>query len=218
MGLRDILTKPLFQSAEFSWREPMLHRPRLRGDLIFRVIFVFACWSGGTGVLLALFAINRNPPPIAVGLFLGFVFGGGPGMMYAFFSRSQTAGQVKVDEDGILRTITYPGFAVMTTEPQEFLFDEIDRCVFVDGEELGTSFSILLIDFARDWHMVAVPARIDPEELAEYIEECGVRVKRGRQIPDELIEPMSPIPVVVMSLFGIPMLFAGTALYLSNVL
>ena len=216
MGLRDILTMEIGgRKASFRWNEPACYRLRLRGDLWLRLALALAGWAAATGVLLVLFAINVNPPGIALAAGLGLVFGLGPAVLLLFLGESHVSGRVRIDDDGIHRHRTYAALTLtgIWSESSDWPWAAIERCVIVPGEEIGRSFSILLLSVGGDSEPVAVPRRISLKSLAKHCSARGVSVAHGAKLPARLHRGLHPGIAGGFVAFGLVLMTAGSVFY-----
>lgn len=207
---------PSWGSA-LKWNEPILYRIRLRGDVLLRLIVVFAAWGGGTGLFLALFAINKNPPGIALGLGLGAIFGG-LGMMAMFLGRSQVSGRVSVRESSIHRDRMYVKFTLFGGwhEWAEFPFSRIRRCVIVPAGALGKPFSVMTLLVGAEQEIIGIPSSIDLEDLKRRLSAAGLSVELGRTVPTRYTQPLSlMIPLITGAICAASFL-VGLGFYLVN--
>lgn len=217
MGLKDILTKPLFQGKHaFRWQEPRLFRFRLMGDLVQRIVLVLAAWLLGTGVLLMMFSVNRQPPGIGLGFGLGIAFGLGPAALVLFFGKRHVPGRVTVSGVGIERRRAYsPRVPLwMVNEYGELPYECIDHCSIVPGQRIDMPFSVMLLEVEDDEEIYGIPHSVDLKELAKYLRSLGVSVSSGDDIPDTYWQGLPMVSAIIGSVVGISGFVVGLLLYL----
>src|SRR6266436_5018425 len=103
MGGWNILKKFGVWTTVLRWREPVVFRPRLKGDVLVRLGIALAVGLAAAAGLLFLFAINVNPPHPAAALW-GFVLLGTLAALYLFHGPANASGNVRLCEEGIIRT------------------------------------------------------------------------------------------------------------------
>ncbi len=218
MGVWEFLTKQRgVGSAAFRWKEPLLFRIRIRGDVLQRLAIMLAVWGLATGVFLVLFAINVKPPGIPLALGLGAAFGLGPAWIATFFLHGHTSGRVTVGNEGLRRQRHYASFSAQWMEWMDWPYDSIRRCVIVPGENSGHPFSVMLVSDGDDREIVAAPSSIDLVKLEKHLASRGVAVTHGKAIPQEFTKPVAPVIVIVIAAIGAVAFVAGLAFYLVNV-
>lgn len=213
MGLREILTKPLLGSADdIKWNEPFMFRARVRGDFLVRFLFVMSTWAIGIGILLFLFTLNNDPPGIGLALGLGAVFGLGPGCLMVFLNSNSISGTIRVTDDGVHFQKTSSGFGVITLTSYDWEYDEIEKCVIIDGYDSGQPFDVMLVDVG-EWFMLGISRRVESDDLARKLSKAGVPMKRGREIPERFREKLSPVWTLLAMSFGVCSLGIGATVY-----
>ncbi len=206
MGLRDVLTRPLtLGSAELSWQEPFAWSARLRGDVLRRLIVIAGAWLVGFGILLGIFSLSREPADWKIAFGLAFIFAG-----YAygcvFGRRRQVAGRVAMHPDTIRRRSASFGFLLLHINDERWEYGYLDQCVIVPAQDLRKSFSALVLSGGGEHEVLPVPARVDLPQLAQLLQQRGVRVIRHNQLPETATRRLSlAAPVLIM---GIGMLVA----------
>ena len=218
MGFWGFLTKPRgLGSTAYYWSEPFLYRIRLRGDLLQRLAIMLAAWGLATGVLLILFAINKNPPGLPLGFGLGAVFGLGPGWIATFFLHSHTSGKVTVGKDALRRRRHYASISGQFAEWMDWPFDAMKKCVIVPVEKSGHPFSVMLISDGRDRDIVAIPSSVDLSKFTKHLTSHGITVTPGKSVPGEYTSPLATTVVIATVASGAGSFIGGLVFYLANV-
>src|SRR5262245_20131775 len=101
------------------WREPIAFRVRLRGDMFVRLGVTLAAGLVLTTAIVVVLAINVNPPTIAetvAWVIGGMVVGGGLAAGGLFAGAKTVSGDVRVCEEGVVRTRTWSSFQLFHVE------------------------------------------------------------------------------------------------------
>lgn len=221
MGLREILTKPInIGSTAFRWTEPPLYRLRLRGDLWLRVLIVLGAWAGGTGIMLALFAINVDPPGLATALGLGLVLGGCPAAMLTMMLKDHAGGNVMVRQGEFHRNRWYASLSMFFfswVEYGDWPYNVIRKCVIVPGSRINKSFSVMLLSVGPETVVVGIPRKIDLKKLAGFLSSKGVTVTPGESLPASLRKPLNLVVGLSIPALALLVFLAGSTFYLVRV-
>jgi hypothetical protein len=214
MSLRGMFQQLGFWTTILSWQEPFLYRVRLRGDGLLRLALAVGIGCIPMALLLALFAINVNPPNPLFALF-GLVIFGGIAAAVLFRGESNAGGAVRICQEGITRKRMYtPAMPVyMGIEEANWPYESLSRAIIVPGQALGQSFSVLALTNEQDIEIVGIPSRINLHELAQTLAARGLRVESATFIPPHCIHPLGwPAPVLVGAL-GMVLALGGLGFY-----
>ncbi len=215
MGLREIMTKPWkLGSTELAWHEPSLYPIRLRGDALRRLLIALGIGLVAACIILCVFALQEQPRD------RDFALAGGLSafllaLVFFFFRRSHVGGRIVFGRDTIQRTTLscgYPCLFVLSNARWDY--GVISDCVFVLGKDIGHKFSIMLFSYGGSQQMTAIPKRIDPREVAGILAKHGVRVQRGRRLPEYATQGLSLPATTVSVAAGLLALMVGPVLYL----
>jgi hypothetical protein len=216
MGLSDILTQPikLGSSAE-RWQEPMLFRIRLRGDFIWRLMFLLSAWGLATGVMLLVLAFNKNATSIPLAVGLGAVFGLGPAFLLLFMRRKHVSGTIWLYDDHIRMRHQYLGFPLLVVRWTEWDYAAIPHCMISTAEQLGQRFHVLSTMVEGRHEIVGIPMSIDLNHLVQFFGQRRVSVTAAASLPPQLRSGLHP--VIALAVFGVALaaLLAGLATYLT---
>ncbi|KPL22571.1 MAG: hypothetical protein AMJ75_07835, partial [Phycisphaerae bacterium SM1_79] len=92
----------------------------------------------------------------------------------------------------------------------------ISNCVFILGKDIGHSFSIMLFSYGGSQQMIAIPKQIDPRKVGAILLKHGVRVQRGRQLPEYATQGLSLLPTKLSVAAGLFALMLGPILYVTQ--
>ncbi|UCG48724.1 MAG: hypothetical protein JSU94_02895 [Phycisphaerales bacterium] len=215
MGFIDILTKPLrLGSSKLAWQEPSLYPIRLRGDALRRLLIAVGIGLVAACIILCVFALQEQPRDRDFAL-AGGICAAGFALLLFFFRRSHVGGRIVFGRDTIQRTTLscgYPCLFVVSNARWEY--GVISDCVFVLGKDIGRRFSIMLFSYGGSQQMIAIPKRIDPREVAGILAKHGVRVQRGRRLPEYATQGLSLPATTVSVAAGLVALVVVPVLYL----
>lgn len=214
--LVKLLTTPLGGGSKgISWREPIWHQIRLRKDFLCRMEIVFGSWAAASGIMWIVMASNTRRPSPALGAGFG-IFGALVAVLIVYVRPGSHSGDVRVDSDGIHRKRVRPNFGYMTIEWQGTPFMAINRCVLVPAENLGKSYSVLLLSTNDGMDTFGLPKSLDIPRLERYLAKRGVTVTRGKGVPAHLTKPL-PLAVGGMAiLIGLVVMVAGYMVFESG--
>jgi hypothetical protein len=218
MGVWEVLTKERgVGRAAFRWNEPALFRIRMRRDLLSRLAVIFSAWLITTGVLLVLFAFNRNPPGIPLAFGLGLVFGVGPAMVLTLWRRDHVGGRIRIDDEGIHRHRNYASFSAQWAEWTQWPFGAISHCEIVSSRLAGQPFAVMLLTDDEEQHVLAIPPRIELKALAGFLVAQGVSVTSGKAVPRRFLAPLNSMTALVVAGIAAVVFGVGLAVYLLRV-
>jgi hypothetical protein len=217
MALQNFLRQLGFWTTVERWREPLLYRVRLKGDLLLRLLMAFAVGAAATFLLLALFAINVNPPNPAFALF-GMLVAGGLALMLLTRGSSTAGGNVRLCQEGICRKRNFVGFTAQWFEDAKWPFEHIEQCVIVPGQAIGESFSLLFLSGGGELEMIGVPSRVDLPKLAQFLSTKGLAVQQGTYVPPAFTRGMNMPLALASAAMGFLLLVSGLAFYLVKAL
>jgi hypothetical protein len=199
-----------------KWREPWCFRIRLRGDFVFRLGVVLACWMAATGVMLVLFAFNVNRTGLGLAMGLGAVFGAGPATLLMFFRRHLVSGTVWLREDALLRQRAYVSASLLGgnwVESEQWHYSAMAHCQLALGKDLGTSYSVLTVSDGKTMEAFGLPAKVDLRALVEHLSANGVRVSQGRGLPQQFVRSLNVAWPLIGGFLGAGTLFIGGGIY-----
>ena len=161
MGIWNFLTKPIkLTSDKFYWQEPLGMRLSLRGDLLIRLGVALTVWAAVSGLFWILFAFNVNPPELGVAMFVAIFIGLGPACLALFMRREQVSASIWIYDDHLIRQRSYVSLALISSwkEISEWPNAAITRVIFIPAEDLGKSFSVMLLSIDKEVELVGAPA------------------------------------------------------------
>jgi hypothetical protein len=214
MGLWKLLTKPLsLSSAKLAWNEPLFFRPRLRGDLWLRLLIILGAWLAVSGALLIVFASNANPPARSVAFGLGLI-GAGVAYLCILARRSQISGTCRLYATKLVwDSATGAGLGGQTAISITWEYGVIETCRIVSAEQLGQSFSALILAANDDDVMlIGIPGSVELREVAKVLKSGGVNVCSAKAVPARLTRPLPPAAGVGVAIAGLALLLAGFTL------
>ena len=215
MGFIDIMTKPLrFGSRKLAWQEPLFYPIRMRGDALRRLLIALGIGLIVACIILCVFFMQEQPRDrdfaLAGGLFASLF-----ALLFLFFRRSHLGGSITFRRDTIQR-ISF-GFPYMfLVSNARWDYGVISNCVFILGKDIGHSFSIMLFSYGGSQQMIAIPKQIDPRQIAALLAKHGVRVQRGRRLPEYATQGLSLLPTKLSVAAGLFALMLGPILYVTQ--
>lgn len=212
MGGWNILKKFGVWTTVLRWHEPFVYRCRLKGDVLVRLGIALAVGLAAAAALLFLFAVNNNPPPAAASLFGLLLIGAGAAVLL-FQSGGNASGDVRLCEEGIVRTRQSHSFGHMRFEELSWPYEAIGQATIIPGESIGKSFSLLFVSSPGTWEMIGVPRRISAEQLASELATRGVEVRYADIVPEQFTRGMGWSGAVVSLLVALPIFAAGLIFY-----
>jgi hypothetical protein len=192
MSFRSLFQQLGFWTTILSWQEPAGYRVALKGDWLPRLLLAVGIGCVPMALLLVLFAINVNPPHPAFSL-IGFLIGATMAGLVLFRGEATAAGSVRICQEGIIRKRQFTPLVPVHFgfEEANWPYDAFTRAILVPGQQIGQSFSVLLLTDERNIEIVGVPGKISPHELAQTLAGRGVRVEAGAFLPEMYTRPLA---------------------------
>jgi len=212
MGGWNILKKFGVWTTVLRWREPFAYRIRLKGDALVRLGIALAVGLVATAGFLFVFAAQANPDPAGNALF-GMLVAAPATAVFLFLGTGNTSGQVRVCEEGIVRTRQSNALGHMRFEELSWPYDAIGQATLVPGQSIGKSFSLLFLSSPGSWEMIGVPRRISLEQLASHFSARGIPVLYADVVPEEFTRGMSWAWALASLGVSLPVIIAGMITY-----
>ncbi len=220
MGIWNFLTKPIkLTSDKFYWQEPLGMRLSLRGDLLIRLGVALTVWAAVSGLFWILFAFNVKPPELGVAMFVSIFIGLGPACLALFMRREHVSASIWIYDDHLIRQRSYVSLALISSwkEISEWPNAAISRVIFIPAEDLGKSFSVMLLSIDKEVELVGIPSKIRLKELARHFTEAGIPVEKRDAIPARYTQGFSPKVFAAMAVLGVLLFSGGLAFNLTRV-
>ncbi|MCR9231416.1 MAG: hypothetical protein NXI29_10420 [bacterium] len=220
MGIWNFLTKPIkLTSDKFYWHEPLGMRLSLRGDLLIRLGVALTVWAAVSGLFWILFAFNVNPPELGVAMFVAIFIGLGPACLALFMRREQVSASIWIYDDHLIRQRSYVSLALISSwkEISEWPNAAISRVIFIPAEDLGKSFSVMLLSIDKEVELVGIPSKIRLKDLARHFTEAGIPVEKRDAIPARYTQGFSPRVFAAITVVGVLLFSSGLGIYLNRV-
>ncbi|MFI4850185.1 MAG: hypothetical protein ACIAZJ_13855 [Gimesia chilikensis] len=220
MGIWNFLTKPIkLTSDKFYWHEPLGMRLSLRGDLLIRLGVALTVWAAVSGLFWILFAFNVKPPELGVAMFVAIFLGLGPTCLALFMRREHVSASIWIYDDHLIRQRSYVSLALISSwkEISEWPNAAISRVIFIPAEDLGKSFSVMLLSIDKEVELVGIPSKIRLKELARHFTEAGIPVEKRDAIPARYTQGFSPKAFAAMTVVGVLLFCSGLGIYLNRV-
>ena len=192
MSFRSLFQQLGFWTTILSWQEPAGYRVALKRDWLPRLLLAVGIGCVPMALLLVLFAINVNPPNPLFSL-IGFLIGATLAGLVLFRGEATASGSVRICQEGIIRKRQFTPLVPVHLgfEEANWPYDAFTRAIIVPGQQIGQSFSVLLLTDERNIEIVGVPAKITPHELAQTLGQRGVRVEAGAFLPEMFTRPLA---------------------------
>ncbi|QGQ26152.1 hypothetical protein F1728_27255 [Gimesia benthica] len=220
MGIWNFLTKPIkLTSDKFYWQEPLGMRLSLRGDLLIRLGVALTVWAAVSGLFWILFAFNVKPPELGMAMFVSIFIGLGPACLALFMRREHVSASIWIYDDHLIRQRSYVSLALISSwkEISEWPNPAITRVTFIPAEDLGKSFSVMLLSIDNEVELVGIPSKIRLKELARHFTEAGIPVEKRDAIPARYTQGFSPKVFAGMAVLGVLLFSGGLAFNLTRV-
>ena len=176
MALGDILGRLISRPrVAFKWSEPGFALAALRADR--RVVWLFAAAMSLAGFSIPF--LTREPPNRMWGL---GVFAGLFAPVLVFLCAKEWS-QVSVTEEYVLRERSSIAGNMLHWERRTWPFPDIERCIIVPWDASGKRFSTMIVTTEDDIGTLAVPRKIDPRQLGQYLAGRGVQVTYLDAVP-----------------------------------
>ena len=220
MGIWNFLTKPIkLTSDKFYWQEPLGMRLSLRRDLLIRLGVALTVWAAVSGLFWILFAFNVKPPELGVAMFVSIFIGLGPACLALFMRREHVSASIWIYGDHLIRQRSYVSLALISSwkEISEWPNPAISRVIFIPAEDLGKSFSVMLLSIDKEVELVGIPSKIRLKELARHFTEAGIPVEKRDAIPARYTQGFSFKVFAAMAMVGVLLFSGGLAFNLTRV-
>ncbi|HUG71725.1 MAG TPA: hypothetical protein VMM76_28535, partial [Pirellulaceae bacterium] len=216
MGLLDFLTKEIkLTAAVMHWREPMMFRIRLRNDLWLRLLVVLGAWLAASGSLLILFSFSQRPAGAGTAFGLALI-GAGFAYLAILSRRKHVSGSCWLYNEKLqfqsMSTDITGGVINHTT----WDYDVVDQVALVSAQQIGKSFSVMLITSCDDQLMIGIPNHVDLKTIADFFLTRQIEVSSLRNLPETYTRSF-PMPIGLSApVLGCALVTTGLVLSAAN--